>query len=161
MLMFVSSTLGFVFNFFVIFVGSFGKFSTSQTLALGELPLHNTTPATIGKLEWLTIVIWTVILLVNSIVLAIACKNAFDNIFSTYDKNLGAYVISTALVLTLSFTYLQLESILEFLVTPTFASIAGGIQILIILLLIISSVIKNKKSSTRITPTKKGRERPC
>ena len=94
MLMFVSSTLGFVFNFFVIFVGSFGKFSTSQTLALGELPLHNTTPATIGKLEWLTIVIWTVILLVNAMVLAIACKSAFDNIFNSIKFSIRFNIMS-------------------------------------------------------------------
>jgi hypothetical protein len=53
----------FIFQFFVIFAGSFGRFGVHQTLALGELPLHNTTPATIGKLEWLTIIIWTIILL--------------------------------------------------------------------------------------------------
>ncbi|MBQ7351307.1 MAG: GerAB/ArcD/ProY family transporter [Clostridia bacterium] len=154
-------TLSFVFNFYIVFVGSFGKFSTSQTLALGELPLHNTTPATIGKLEWLTIVIWTAILLLNAIILAIATKDSFDTIFHTSDKNIGTIVITLGIVTTLSLTYLQLEKVIRFLVSPTFATIIGSMHIAIILILIISSIICSKKTNCRSSVTKNRRVKKC
>ena len=140
----MSSTRGFILNFFIIFVGSFGDFSIAQTLALSELPLHNTTPATIGKLEWLTLTIWTIILLINAIILIIACKYAFDNIFNSYGKKLGAIVTSSTVCVIVALTYLQLEAMVEFAISPIFASIIGLFQVSIIIVLLIASGINNK-----------------
>ncbi|MGN0961235.1 MAG: GerAB/ArcD/ProY family transporter [Christensenellales bacterium] len=145
-ILYATATFMFIFNFFVIFVGSFGDFATSQTLALSELPLHNTTPATIGKLEWLTITIWTVILLIDAIILSIACRTTFDNIFNTFGKKSGAIVISTSITIVLAMTYLQLEGVVEFAVSTVFASIAGIIQVLMIILLALASIIKSCKN---------------
>ena len=75
------TALSFVFNFFFIFVGSFGETAVNQTLALGELPLHNPYPATIGRLEWLTIIIWTAILLIQGALLGNCCTKCFKYIF--------------------------------------------------------------------------------
>lgn len=146
------ATLGFIYTFFVIFVGSFGKYAISQTLALGELPLHNSTPSTIGKLEWLTITIWTVILLVDAIILSCTCKHIFDNIFGISDKKWTSYTITGILVVTVALTYLQLEKIIEIAVTPVFSSISGGIQVALLILLIISSVVASKRNKS--TPPK-------
>jgi len=139
------SAFNFIFNFFVIFAGSFGRFSVNQTLALGELPLHNTTPATIGKLEWLTIIIWTVILLTDAMVIALASKTCLDNLFNVSDKKWTGYVVTAIVMLTVAITYMQLETIIEIATTPIFASIAGGIQILIVVLLVIANCIYLKK----------------
>lgn len=160
-LLYLVNTLGFVFNFYVIFVGSFGKFSSSQTLALGELPLHNTTPATIGKLEWLTIVVWTVILLINAIIIANACRVSFDNIFNVSDKKIGSIVISSLLVIVLSISYLQLEKLLEFFSSPLFASIAGAIQVGFILLLVVAIIIKGKRNKKAKSSIQDRRSKVC
>ncbi len=151
-------TLSFIFLFFVIFVGCFGKYSISQTLALGELPLHNTTPETIGKLEWLTITIWTVILLINATILGRTCKQSFDNIFSLYDRKWTGYTTSSILIGIIALTYLQLETIIEIAVSPVFSSIASAFQILMIVLLCISSFIVSKRGNkTCHKPFKKER----
>lgn len=150
-LIYMSGALLFIFNFFVIFVGCFGDFALSQTLALSELPLHNTTPATIGKLEWLTISIWTIILLVNAILLSIASRSVFDNIFHTNGKKCGSIVITSIIMIVVTFTYLQLEGIVEFAISPAFASIVGGIQLSMIIVLIIASAIKNKGKKNSVT----------
>ena len=154
-LLYAFSALQFIFSFFVIFVGSFGKFSMSQTLALGELPLHNSTPATIGKLEWLTIIIWTVILLTSSIILAIACRETFDKIFNVSDKKWTCYVTTFLIMGVVAITYLQLETIISVAVSPIFSSISGGIQLLFIVILIIASIVishKNKPLTSLPTP---------
>jgi len=160
-LSYMLATCGFVFNFFVIFVGSFGKFSQSQTLALAELPLHNTTPATIGKLEWLTIIIWTIILLIDALILCIACKSTFDNIFKTFDKNTGSIVITSAIMILVTATYMQLETIIEFAVTPLFASIAGLTQLGFLILIIIAHFILKHKNKRGARIIKKKRIKTC
>ena len=80
LLLYLFSALSFVFNFYVIFVGSFGNTAVNQTLALNEVPLHNPYPATLGRLEWLTIIIWTSILLLESAILGKCACTCFDNI---------------------------------------------------------------------------------
>lgn len=151
-ILYVLGAFNFIFSFYIIFVGSFGKFSMSQTLALGELPLHNTTPATIGKLEWLTIIIWTVILLTSSLILAIASRHIFDNLFNISDNNWSHFVVSIIIVLVVALTYMQLETIIHFAVTPIFAGLAGGIQILFVTTVSISAIIL-KKRQTPQAPT--------
>ena len=100
----------------------------SQTLALGELPLHNSTPATIGKLEWLTIMIWTVILLADGMVLAIAGKSTFDNIFGVNNNKWTGYVFSLGVVVTILVTYMQLQAIIAIATTPVFSGLSGILQ---------------------------------
>lgn len=152
---YVIGTVSFIFIFYVIFVGCFGKYSVSQTLALGELPLHNTTPETIGKLEWLTISIWTIILLINAIILAITCRHVFDNLFNVSGKKWTCYTISTILIVIVGMTYLQLETIIQIAITPVFSGIAGGLQLTIIIMLIIAShTINKRKTKQKIIHTK-------
>lgn len=149
-LIYMFSTINFILNFFVVFVGSFGKYAMSQTLALGELPLHNSTPATIGKLEWLTIIVWTIILLVDIIILVIACREVFDNIFTTCGKKRSSIIISSAITIIAALTYLRLETIIEIAITPAFSSISGGIQLLLVILLVVCNARLNSKQKRDI-----------
>lgn len=166
MLLYALNVFNFIFSFYVIFVGSFGKFSMSQTLALGELPLHNTTPATIGKLEWLTIIIWTIILLVDATILAVACRSVFDSIFISTGKKYVPIVLTVVIIGIVAFTYLQLETIIQFAVTPLFSSISGGFQTLLIILIVVAYFIdkkKNKKNDFQNIPNPqiKARKHKC
>ena len=165
-LIYAFSTFNFVLNFFIIFAGSFGRFSVNQTLALGQLPLHNSTPATIGKLEWLTIIIWTVILLTDAIIIASASRSCFDTIFNVNGKKWTGYVLTAVIILIVSVTYMRLETIIQIATTPTFSTIAGGVQIAMILILIIANFISSKKSPPRtivgqIANTDKKRKSQC
>jgi spore germination protein (amino acid permease) len=152
MLLYAVNTFGFIFNFFIIFAGSFGRFGIHQTLALGELPLHNTTPATIGKLEWLTIIIWTVVLLTDATILAMASKSSLDNIIGRSDKKWISYVLTAVIIGSVAFTYMQLETIIELATTPIFSSVSGGIQILLVTILSIANLITKKKNPPNNTP---------
>ena len=143
----------FVFQFFIIFAGSFGRFGIHQTLALGELPLHNTTPATIGKLEWLTIIIWTIVLITDATIISLSTKECLDNIFGVYDKKWTGYVTSGLIIAIVSATYLQLEKIIEIATTPVFASISGGIQTLIVVVLVVAHFVHKNKSQRNKPPT--------
>ena len=149
LVLYTIGTVSFIFSFFVIFVGCFGKYAISQTLALGELPLHNTTPETIGKLEWLTISIWTIILLINAIILAHTCRQVFDNLFGFNDKKWSCYTISAILILIVGMTYLQLETIIQIAITPIFSALSGGLQLTILIMLIVSSIVATNRQKNK------------
>lgn len=146
-LSYMAVTLSFIVAFFIIFTGSFGDFAISQTLALGELPLHSTTPSTIGKLEWLTVVIWTGILLLNAGLISVSCRQCFDNIFSIKNKNLSSTIITGIIMTGVVLTYLQLDSILNIVTNPNFSIVSGSLQVLFILILAISYLIEKKKKN--------------
>lgn len=149
MLMYAISAFNFILNFFIIFAGSFGRFSVNQTLALGELPLHNTTPATIGKLEWLTIIIWTVILLTDAMIIALTSKTCLDTLFGVTDKKWTSFVSSGIIIVIVGLTYMQLETLIEIATTPLFSTIAGGIQISAVIILVIANLILKKKNTPK------------
>lgn len=159
------AVLLFVFAFFVIFVGSFGKFATSQTLALGELPLHNSTPATIGKLEWLTIMVWTVILLADALILSTAGRLSFDNMFNIRDKKWTCYVFMLLVVVTVIATYMQLQTIISIATTPVFSGLSGLFQLVLVTFMKIASMDHKNKTSPpkpKIPKQKKEtRKQPC
>lgn len=154
----------FVFAFFVIFVGSFGKFATSQTLALGELPLHNSTPATIGKLEWLTIMVWTVILLADALLLSCAGRLSFDNLFNVRDKKWTCYVFSIAVAVIVIVTYMQLQTIIYIATTPMFSGASGIFQLILVTFMKIASIRHNGNNIPNPPHNKKRKQKraqPC
>ena len=113
----------------------------------------NTTPATIGKLEWMTIIVWTIILLSSSLIISIACRKSLDNIFSVSDSKYTSCVTTFAIMGIVAFTYLQLETIIQFAVSPIFTNIVGGIQALFITLIIIAHIVINKKNKNKTANT--------
>ena len=160
MILYAVGTFNFILNFFIIFAGSFGRFSVNQTLALGELPLHNTTPATIGKLEWLTIIIWTIILLTDAMTIALTARTCLDTAINNNVNKFSPYVTSGIIIAIVGLTYMQLETLIEFATTPMFSTIAGGVQISAVLLLVVADLIIKKrgsqKSNTNVAKEKRG-----
>lgn len=141
LLIYLFTIVNFVFNFYVIFVGSFGNTAVNQSLALNELPLHNPFPTALGRLEWLTIIIWTAILLLQSAVLGKCSCRCFDNIFSTHDKKIAPYVITGLIGVGIFFTYLKLYDAIQFVTSTPFVIILLSFHAVVISLLIISTII--------------------
>ena len=145
LLSYLSSIFIFVFSFYVVFVGSFGNTAVNQSLALNELPLHNPFPTSLGRLEWLTIIIWTAILLLQSAVLGKCSCTCFDNIFNTHDKNISPPVITGILGIGIFLTYLKLYNTIKFVTSSIFSIVLISFHIVLLILLIISAIISCKK----------------
>lgn len=145
LLLYLFTILNFVFNFYVVFVGSFGDIAVNQSLALNELPLHNPFPTSLGRLEWLTIIIWTAILLLQSAVLGKCACKCFDNMFNTHDKKLSPFVITSLIAIGMILTYLKLYDAIQFVTSVPFVVILLTFHAVVIILLTISTIIHRKK----------------
>ncbi len=152
-IVYMLSAISFIFNFYIVFIGCFGNTAVGQTLALGELPLHNANPGTIGRLEWITIIIWTVVLIIQAGILGKCSCDCIKQIFHT-DRDLPpAIIISTIMTALLLISYLQLSTILHIGTTTVVSIVCYGIHWGILILLIISYIIlKNKNKKTYSVP---------
>lgn len=138
MLLYFATMLNFIFNFYLLFVGTFGDTAVNQSLALSELPLHNPYPTTIGRLEWLTIIMWTSILIFQVTLLGLSCSTCLKEIFGFRDKKMPAIVTTSLLTAMYMPTYLQLQNILVIVTSIPFTSVTNTIEYVCIILLIIS-----------------------
>lgn len=135
----------FIFNFYVVFVGAFGKTTINQTLALGELPLHSPQPSTINRLEWLTVIIWTAIMFINIGILGKCCSDAFKHIFNVSDNILPAIVISVLEVGIQVFAMFRVNIIAKLGTTRIVSIVTCVFYTIILLLLVIGYYVAKSK----------------
>ncbi|HBO48508.1 MAG TPA: hypothetical protein DD614_01530 [Clostridiales bacterium] len=156
-LLYMSAVLGFIFNFYIIFVGTFGDTAVNQSLALSELPLHNPYPTTIGRLEWLTIIMWSAILLIQVALLGISCTTCFKEIFGFSDRKIPTCVIILILSVLYIPTYLKLDKVVAFSTSISFSIISKCFEILCVIILYTSYFLIAKKKKPFETNFKVGR----
>lgn len=142
---YLSFAMLFVVLFYICFQGSFGSTSVGQTLALSDLPLHNPYPANLGKLEWLTILIWTIILLFESTILGKCACKCFGVVFNCSEKKTPAMVVSTIVVNLLGITYLKLYNMIAFAIRSWFSVVIFAFHFILIILTIIAYIIYQNK----------------
>lgn len=154
-LLYFATMLNFIFNFYIIFVGTFGDTAVNQSLALSELPLHNPYPTTIGRLEWLTIIMWTAILIFQVTLLGLSCSICLKEIFELRDKKITSAVTVGLLSAMYIPTYLQLQNILTIVTSIPFTSVTNTFEYSCIIILLISYTIHKKTQKRENLNTQK------
>lgn len=153
LLVYALSAMSFIFNFYVVFVGAFGDTTINQTLALGELPMHNPHPATINRLEWLTVIIWTALMFINAGILGKCCTDCFKNIFRHYDNKLPSIVISIFIVAIQIVSMFRVNTIAKIGTSKVVSVITIVFYVLMLVLLCICYLrIRKDKTATKFSP---------
>lgn len=155
LLLYALNAMSFIFNFYVVFVGAFGETTINQTLALGELPMHNPHPATINRLEWLTVIIWTAIMFINAGILGKCCTDCFKKIFRVNDSRLPAIVISIMVIATQVVSMFRVNTIAKLGTSKAVSIITIVFYVVMLLLLCIGYIKirnKNKVKNFDISP---------
>lgn len=153
LILYAISAMWYIFNFYMVFVGAFGETTINQTLALGELPMHNPHPATINRLEWLTVIIWTAIMFINAGILGKCCTDCFKKIFRHNDNKVPSIVISTMIVAIQIISMFRVNTIAKIGTSKVIAVITIGLYMVILTLLCICYLrIKRDKIHRNYTP---------
>lgn len=148
LIVYLATSMIFIVLFYICFQGSFGTTAVGQTLALSDLPLHNPYPANIGKLEWLTILIWTIILLAEATLLGKCASKCLGFIFNCSNTRIPAIVTSTIIVNLIGITYLKLYDYIDFAIRSWFSTFIFVFHLALVALAIISFIIWHKKEKT-------------
>jgi len=142
------NVLLFIFQFYIVFVGVYGHTAVNQSLALAELPLHNSFSVSVSKLEWLTIIVWTALLFIYANFMNKCCCECIDNIFGVCDSSPTSIAISILTTAIQLFTILEIGPIYNIYTDLTLAIIYKAFPILLIIILIISTTIHKSKSQS-------------
>lgn len=142
-------TYVFIFIYFVFYVGLFGNILVNEGLLVSDIPLYSNYPATNGRLEWLSMIIWTMVLVYQSALMMICARECFS--FTTNLKNnaIISIVISIIVAVSLYLVYLNYAGILKFITTPIFNMSVLLFIVVLMGCLFIGSV--GGKNETKIT----------
>lgn len=128
----------------IVFICLFGDTAINQQLAVSEIPLHSTNPNTMGRLDWLTIMIWIITLLIQSGVFMFFATEAFS-VFSGLNKGWSVGIVGTLITISLLILSLRLAQLINVLINPIFVYTIVVIQALIPILLFIATLIQQRK----------------
>ena len=117
---YIIGAIMFVVQFYLLFIAIFGDTAISQNLALSELSLSSTRPATIGRLDWMTIIIWTITLILQAGILLYCCKICLEIVFHFKNSYTALTIIELLLLLTIVVLYLSLEQTLRLVTSIPF-----------------------------------------
>ena len=153
--LYIFSAVFMVLFFYILFIGIFGDISISQNLALSELSLSSTRPATIGRLDWLTIIIWTISLILQAGILLYCCKICLEIIFHFKSSYTATLLTEFLIFLTIIVLYLSLEQTLRFVTSIPFVVFTIMMQVLIPVVIIPVSYLLAKRRNLFKTIRKK------
>lgn len=137
-----------VLIFIILFISLFGDSAISQYLSLSQLSLSSTQPVTIGRLDWITVMMWAIALILQTGVLLYCCKDCLKNILDVKSEYVPVFIIEFLLIIAVSVLYLSLEITISIVTSPEFSIFAITIQALFPFVLFpIISAMKTKKNN--------------
>ena len=128
----------------IVFICLFGDTAIDQQLAVSEIPLHSTNPTTMGRLDWLTIMIWIITLLIQSGVFMFFAVEAFST-FSGLGKGWSVGIVGTIITIGLILLSLKLAQLIDLVINPIFVYIIIAVQVIIPIMMFLAALIKKKK----------------
>jgi spore germination protein KB len=128
----------FVTIFYVVFVAIFDNSGVKHISALSDISVRSSYPYTQEKLDWLAVLIWTIILIFQVGVYATLTKDCLNEVICFKFKTVPIAIIAGALFIASLFLYLNLELIIKVISSVPF--IASVISIHILLAIILVSV---------------------
>lgn len=134
-----------VIVFYLTYAGVFNVMGLTQNPAISKLPLNASFPATVSRLDWVTIIIWTILLIFQTGVYMIFCLESFINFTSVTNKSVGIFIVITLLFVSALALYLNLELSVKIVTSNVFAIITILMQVSIPLLLLLSEMIKKRR----------------
>lgn len=129
-----------IVSFYFVFVGVFGKTGVNQLLAISDISLHNAYPSSIGRMDWLTIIIWTVTLILQMGFTGYICMYLLRNIMPI-SKTKAVVVIECVLIVLFLIGNNYFTVFFELIMSTPFLIYVGVLHYLLPLVLIINHFI--------------------
>lgn len=108
--------------FYVVMFSVFGSLGVNQTLAISDLPLYVSFPTRVGRLDWITINLWTVCLIFQTGVALTFGLYAFSKTFTIKSKGVGIGIIMSLITVITYLLYLNLPLAVEIVAHPVFCT---------------------------------------
>ena len=134
-----------IYFLYLIFIATFGQLSANENLAISDISLNISIPPTVGRLEWINILLWSFILFFNTGLLLASCKECLLVTFSTEKQNYILFGIFCVYIGFLLYEEISLSVVLKIISSTPFVIFASIIQIGYPLLLVLTGLLLKKK----------------
>lgn len=133
--------------FFIIFSALFGETVVNQLLAVSDVPLYSNMAYNNGRLEWISIIIWTIVLIFQSGIMLLCSLETMQYVTTIKNRFVLSLMVSTVIFVLLLIFYLGFADALVIITSVAFSvSIFVFKLMLLILSLIATWRNKNEKS---------------
>lgn len=146
LLLYSISAMIIIYLLYLIFIATFGNLASNENLAISDLSLNISIPPTVGRLDWINILLWSFILFFNTGLLLASAKECLLVTFGTEKQNyilLGMFCVYIGFLL---YEELSLSIVLQIISSTPFVMFASLIQIGYPALLVLTGLILKKKN---------------
>ena len=113
-------TYVFILVYFIFYVGLFGNILVNEGLLVSDIPLYSNYPATNGRLEWLSMIIWTMVLIYQSALMMISARESFSYATTLKNNAVISIIISFIVAICLYIAYLNYAGVIRLITTTIF-----------------------------------------
>ena len=133
-----------IVSFYFIFVGVFGRTGVNQLLAISDISLHNAYPSSIGRIDWLTIIIWTTTLMMQMGFTGFICMYLLRNIVPI-SKTKSIVVIDVLLTLCFLIANNYFTVFFEIIMSVPFVIYVSVLHYILPFLLILIHIVRSRR----------------
>lgn len=143
-------TYGFILIYFIFYTGLFGNILVSEGLLVSDIPLYSNYPSTNGRLEWLSMIIWSMVLVYQSGLMLICARESFSYTTSLKNNSTISVIITIIVAISLYLLYLNYAGIIMLITTPIFnAFFIGFLVLLMFMLFLCCTGVKHHEIKTQ------------
>ncbi len=135
-----------VMLFYIVFYAVFGVLAINESLAIADLPLFISFPSSVGRIDWITINLWTITLIFQSGFLLSCTLKCFNYTFNLKGKAVGIGCVLTMVYLLGYVIIPNLSSVIELTTHPIFASVIVSLQMIFPIIFLIAGGFKKEKN---------------
>jgi len=137
-------TYAFVLIFFIVYVGLFGTIVVNEGLLVSDIPLYSNFPATNGRLEWLSLIVWSIVLVYQASLMLMCARESLSYTTNIKNNSILTVIICISIGIALYMAYLDYAGILKFITSNAFNISLLSFIVVLMICLIICSVGRRK-----------------
>lgn len=146
-------TYAFIILFYVFYVGLFSNILVNEGLLVSDVPLYSNYPSTNGRLEWLSMIVWSIVLVYQAGLMLICARESVSYTTTIKNNSILSVIMLIILSILLYIAYLDYAGVIRIITTTAFNVVLLSFMILLAIILIICSTggktneVKNSKNS--------------
>lgn len=117
--------------FYVLFIGIFGDIASSEALAISDMSLNSTSPVTIGRLDWISIMLWLVSLILRIAILIFCANKCLVSCFKFKSAYPSMFIISLVLIITMLTLNITIDTFVSFYILSPVSYFVLAVQYLL------------------------------
>jgi len=125
--------------FYMAFFSVFRMGVVNQTDAIGDLPFFASLPSTIGRIDWITISLWTIGIVTQMGLLSNFIVQCLMFVFGSKKKALSITIVVSALAIEGIFMHTIMSQAVKVIVSPVFVTIIISYQAIMFLMFIVAA----------------------